>query len=112
MNQSEHELVLLQMLKEIGARGTIFSGDFKKVQFLIKNGMITKGRLVEPNGSQRGRIRYTITPVGAGLVAHLIGKHSSKELPNAAESNERRDAGETVGSGEGSIIREGEGRQD
>lgn len=75
MKQDEHELIVLQMMREIKARGVIFSGSRREVNFLLQNKMIERRRAPELSGSDRLRIRYTITRVGEGLIQHLINKH-------------------------------------
>lgn len=74
-----HEKMILQMLREVQSRGYAATGTAYHVNFLLRNRLMARGRLVEANGSQTSRIRYTLTQHGEGMLHHLINKYE-KEL--------------------------------
>ena len=87
MELEQHERIVLQMLKEIKARGRFVSGKVQHTEFLKKNGLIKRITLTSAGGSAIGKTRYRLMPHGEGMLQHLINKYE-KELPDAEPRNE------------------------
>lgn len=96
MTPKEHELIVLQMLREIKARGTIFSGNLKHVRFLLENNLVTKQKLREVFDSNKYRVRYTVTAHGEGMVQHLVDKYE-KGSPDGECSKSNGSGGSEAG---------------
>lgn len=83
MKQEDHELIVLQILKEIKGRGFVVSGMRQHFDFLIKNNLIRRTELRDPLRTTAVTIKYSITDHGEGMILHLQNKY--KELENAEQ---------------------------
>jgi hypothetical protein len=73
-NLIAHEKIILQMCKEIKAKGQFISGGRRHIEWMLTEKMMQRTQVSEP-GTNITKLRYRLTPQGEGLFDYLTEKY-------------------------------------